>query len=201
MQVKLMVICASTMKAVFASALPKAVGSAFRVKDDWQAPADVRRNTIKREAMTLTQVSLYAVLIDSAFKGLKRMADEMAQRGSGRLLSAALRKLESRQAVFLIVLSCLANILAETVSRLVAPRNIWKDMKKDMKAEKAEVEEAASNMAEATNGALGTVKGKHKPVFFTSMPLFSDALPGNPFQVASTAWPAAHIASFPVFPV
>ena len=182
-----MVICASTMKAVFASALPKAVGSGFRIKDDWQAPADVRRNTIKREAMTLTQVSLYAVLIDSAFKGLKRMADGMAQRGGGRLLGAALRKLESRQAVFLIVLSCLANILAETVSRLLAPRNIWKDMK----AQKPTREEHLTALKKASQKSSAR---KHKPVPFTSMPQPTTFVKANPFQVPPTG-PTA-----PVFP-
>jgi len=187
-----MVICASTMKAVFASVLPKAVGSGFRVKDDWQAPAEVRRNTMKREAMTLAQVSLYAVLIDSAFKGLKRMADGMAQRGGGHLLGAALRKLESRQAVFLIVLSCLANILAETVSRLVAPRNIWKDMK----AQKSTREEHLTALKKASQKP--SVR-KHKPVPFTSMPQPPTVVNANPFRLPPTCSTQPSLLPFSYF--
>lgn len=116
----------SFLLAAAVAAGPKSVGSFFRVYDDHNAPWDVKKNTMKRELFTVGQVSLYGVAIERSVEGLKRVAQKMTVKGESNLLSTGLQKLQANQALFLIGLSCTANFIAESLSRKIAPRNIWK---------------------------------------------------------------------------
>jgi hypothetical protein len=117
----------SLLTAAAVAAGPKSVGAFFRIGDDSKAPWDVEKETIKRELATVGQVSLYGVAIERAVGGLTRIAERMTVHGESNLFSTALQKLQGNHALFLIGLSCTANVVAETVSRKLAPRNIWKE--------------------------------------------------------------------------
>ena len=194
-------------KAVFAAAVPKSVGSAFRIGDDKKAPSEVRRSTILRESATLGQVSVYAALIDSSFNGLKQFAERMPKNGGSHLLVEGLHKMQSNKTLFLIGLSATANILAEAVSRKLAPRNIWKN--NDVKAldfapnaiqppiqiEICEIVAPAKKSRTLFKSDAKAPLSHHQEVPFTSRPAASVPSPAvNPFQVSRPLPPVARPA-------
>ncbi len=104
------------------SALTKAMGSIFRVTDDRHAPPAVQKNTVKRESLTVLLTSLCGggvkVLYNSVVQHLKAVP-----RSSLNQLGRQLERLNEPITVALI---CSGTLLAEFISRKIAPRNIWK---------------------------------------------------------------------------
>lgn len=106
----------------------KGVGSGFRVWDDRHAPAPVKKNTLKREGMTLAQVSAYTYLIDWVMQKLmpkgvqvvKGMVGEVSPKAQALMQKAANRK------ILLKAIPVSAGIfLAEAIGRKMAPRELW----------------------------------------------------------------------------
>ncbi len=192
------------MVAAMAAALPKAVGAGWRVVDDYNAPWPVKKDTIKRESLTVAQVSFYGAMIKAGFKGLEQVSQRISVQGERNLLAKGLQKLEANQPVFLIGLMCTANFIAEAFSRKVAPRNIWTkpaastDNKADTVAKTAvtELECALLNASEKAEPVLQAKAPKSMPLPFTSRGTIAPL--ANPFQFANhCAAPVPH----PIFPL
>ena len=190
--------------AAAAAALPKAVGAGWRVFDDYNAPWQVKKDTIKRESLTVAQVSFYGAMIKAGFKGLEQFYQRISVEGERNLLAQGLHKLEANQPVFLIGLMCTANFVAEACSRKVAPRKIW-PKPEDKSGKKADVvaqteltamECALLHAAEKAEPAVQAKLPKSMPLPFTSRG--TSAPLANPFQFANhCAAPVPH----PIFPL
>jgi hypothetical protein len=115
----------SAGRAILVSVAPKSVGGAYRIYDDRKAPEKVKRNTVRRELATLGQVAFYSVTLDRAVKQLEAAAITHLKKNPNRLVAGALRKFQQNQAMFLVLLACCSNFIAEAVSRKLAPRDIW----------------------------------------------------------------------------
>lgn len=184
------------LMAAGAAALPKAVGSLFRCYDDRNAPWAIKKDTFKREALTVAQVSLYGAAIQRGVKGLEKIATSMSQKGESNLFAEGLQKLQSNPAIFLLILMCTANFIAEVVSRIIAPRNIWN---KPNSQQLIQLENTTATVPHIDIcGELYAAKGQplfkanaqrkpqplnHQPVSFSNRP--APAVVANPFQVAT----------------
>lgn len=192
-----------------AGVVTKGVGSGFRVWDDRNAPWQVKKNTLQREAITLAQVSVYTYLIDLAMqKVLPKAADRI--KGLASHDAQALLKKAANQKILLKAIPVSAGIfLAETMGRKIAPRNIWDEDGKlndeiadahegtdHPKSERGETTEQASE--KKTSGP----KAKPLPLTFAQAPVspnhltsltpptpFSPSQPGNPFSQVSLTRP------------
>lgn len=104
------------------SVVIKSVGSLERINDDKGAPEDEKRRTIQRESYTLAQIFTYGVIIKSAMNwALKRLKPFF--KANPKHIATLLGQSSLFSWTVLIVL---ANLAAETVSRIFAPvQNRW----------------------------------------------------------------------------
>ena len=115
-------IVRDAMHTAIAGALTKGVGSGFRIYDDRHAPKDVKRNTIRREAITVGQVSVYSFMMDTLGQ---KVVGAMKDRG---LVNKQWLANIARHKTLLKIAPISAGIfLAEVVGRKFAPRDIWED--------------------------------------------------------------------------
>lgn len=106
----------------------KGVGSGFRVWDDRHAPSQVKKNTLKREAATLTQVSAYTYLIDTVMQKLLGKGGQATSAMAGEISSktqALIQKAANRKILLKAIPVSAGIFLAEAIGRKLAPREIW----------------------------------------------------------------------------
>ena len=60
-------VLSTPLQSVLYAVITKSVGSGFRVRDDWSAPAEVRKATLKRESMLLGLTTLFTAGIQMLF--------------------------------------------------------------------------------------------------------------------------------------
>ncbi|WP_373531140.1 hypothetical protein [Vampirovibrio sp.] len=99
----------------------KGVGSSFRVWDDRNAPSPIQKNTIKREAATLAMVSAFTAGIDLAGQKITQKAAQIPA------LKTTLEKAAHHRILIKAVPVSLGILMAELLSRKLAPRNIWSE--------------------------------------------------------------------------
>jgi hypothetical protein len=103
----------------------KGVGSGFRAWDDRNAPWQVKKNTLKREGITLAQVSVYTYVIDLLMQKLLPTAADKIKGLASHDAQALIQK-AANQKILLKAIPVSAGIfLAETIGRKIAPRDIW----------------------------------------------------------------------------
>jgi hypothetical protein len=110
---------------VFSNVATKAVGSAWRIRDDRNAPNDVKRATIVRELSILGQIGLYSTVtkvgVVNPLKKLLLQSETPQLKALGKLIASTRGTL-----MMLTGLGVLSNYIAESTSRKFAPRDtIW----------------------------------------------------------------------------
>ena len=174
------------------SVVPKSVGSAFRVKDDRQAPWAVKKNTLRREGAILAQVTGYSIIIDRSVKALESLAQKMIRNGEISLFPRLIQKLQGNKALFLIGLSASSNYIAESVSRKWAPRNIWEGGHSIVAQKDSDDDDNDDNKSLKEHSCPQERPIQHKPIPFCSN-LQSPVAP-NPFRGAVNLPPIARPA-------
>lgn len=106
-----MTVFKTALQSILLAAIPKSVGSLFRIWDDWEAPKDIRKSTIQRESLLLGLTVLFTAMMRPM------------------LLKPLIQKLGPQAARHETGLNVLAAVLgisaAEVTSRFVAPKQPW----------------------------------------------------------------------------
>jgi hypothetical protein len=109
------------------SMFTKSAGSIVRVHDDKNAPQPILHDTIKREALTLAQVGLYGAIIKVVGDHVATNIERWVEKNGPAIARKGFNVLKRNQAFLMAVIAFAASILAEVVSRVFAPRDIWKN--------------------------------------------------------------------------
>ena len=103
------------LQSVLYGVITKSVGSVFRVKDDWQAPPEIRKNTIKREGILLALTTGFTTMTQSIFSG-----------AFGKTLERN-PKLKQYELLLRAGFTAIGIFMAEATSRATAPKTSWAD--------------------------------------------------------------------------
>lgn len=101
------------IQSILYGVITKSIGSGFRVKDDWQAPPEIRNSTIKREAILLGLTTGFTTMTQSIFSG-----------AFGKVLERNPR-LKSYELLLRAGFTAIGIIMAEMTSRATAPKTSW----------------------------------------------------------------------------
>lgn len=171
----------------------KGVGSGFRAWDDRNAPWQVKKNTLKRESITLAQVSVYTYVIDLLMQKLLPKASDKMKGMASQEAQAFIRK-AANQKILLKAIPVSAGIfLAETIGRKIAPRDIWDEdgqLQDDIEGPKAHDDDDRDESyasADATEKKTPGSKAKPLPLTFAQAPVSAHYLTGSP--VTPLSWP------------
>lgn len=106
-----MAVFKTALQSILLAAIPKSVGSLFRIWDDWKAPKDVRKSTIQRESLLLGLTVLFtSIMRPLMLKPLiSKLGPQIAKQETGLNVLAAILGISA----------------AEVASRLVAPKQPW----------------------------------------------------------------------------
>lgn len=167
----------------------KGVGSGFRAWDDRNAPWQVKKNTLKREGITLAQVSVYTYMIDLLMQKLLPKATDKIKGMASHDAQAFIQK-AANQKILLKAIPVSAGIfLAETIGRKIAPRDIWdedgqlndKIIERDEQDDEFDDDDLEESLEKKTHGP----KAKSLPLTFAQASVSSDHQTITPFPTPS----------------
>jgi hypothetical protein len=101
------------IQAIIFGVVTKSVGSIFRVKDDWEAPRQVLRNTVMREGLLLGLTTAFTTASQALFS--KTISPVLARTP----------RLQPYELLFRAIAATGGIFLAEITSRAVAPKTPW----------------------------------------------------------------------------
>ncbi len=101
--------------------ISKSAGSIYRLKDDHNAPHEVLENTKRREALTVTLTTLCSGAVKTGFDQAIAL---VVQKTEGQVQRVA--KTMARNSNYITIpIIFIGSLMAECLSRKVAPRDIW----------------------------------------------------------------------------
>jgi hypothetical protein len=167
----------------------KGVGSGFRAWDDRNAPWQVKKNTLKREGITLAQVSVYTYVIDLLMQKLLPTAADKIKGLASHDAQALIQK-AANQKILLKAIPVSAGIfLAETIGRKIAPRDIWDEdgQLNDTLIEQDDRDDDFDDddLDEVTEKKTHGPKAKSLPLTFAQAPVSSNHQTITPFPTPS----------------
>jgi hypothetical protein len=101
------------VQSILYAFITKSVGSVFRVRDDWQAPPQILRNTAEREGILLALTTVFTTATQFM---LSPMLAPLLKR---------VPQLAKYELLFRAGANAAGIFVAEATSRLSAPKNYW----------------------------------------------------------------------------
>ncbi len=114
-----------------AGVVTKATGSFYRMRDDWNAPKEIKRDTLERETTMLAIAGASMMGIQLFFTALTRNPNfirALNEQGANLFKKVSFKlgdTLKKYEPVVRLALAVPAFALAESISRIVGPREIW----------------------------------------------------------------------------